>query len=266
MPMNFREKTFKAPAVKYFLFLLVVFGNLWIWRIFTLNFIVGTIVILSTYLILVSLKNSKLNKLLIICYLVLFLFSLKGFNLTNITKLDKQQEVLQIQRLKLYPPVKITIGTRTIWIPAAHWLEERPETLTFYRLQHNLGEVLDPNLYFFANHPNERVGITELEKFPYILLPLFLIGFFGINFRKNLNIIALGFVLPLIFLVVGNFPPNIEPFIIFPFIAACGVLGVEYAKSLVLKNKNSGVKIATTLVFILLYFLVVIQNFLSTTS
>ena len=245
-------------------FPLVVLGNIWIWRMFTLNFIVGVILILSTYLILTSLGKSKLNKLLIICYLVLFLFSLKGLNLTSLTKLNKQQEVLQIQRLKLYPPVKITIGTRTIWIPAAHWLEERPETLTFYRLQHNLGEVLDPNLYFFANHPNERVGITELEKFPYILLPLFLIGFFAINFRKNLSLIALGFVLPIIYLVVGNFSPNIEPFILFPFIAACGILGIEYVSSLVLKNKNTRLKIAATSVFILFYFLIVIQIFLNT--
>jgi hypothetical protein len=51
---------------------------------------------------------------------------------------------------------------------------------------------------------------------------------------------------------------------LFPFIAACGVLGIGYLSSLVLKKKNTSLKIAATSVFILFYFLVVIQNFLNT--
>ncbi len=40
----------------------------------------------------------------------------------------------------------------------------------------NLASLIDPNFYFFANHPNERVGINEQDRFWFGFLPLFIIG------------------------------------------------------------------------------------------
>lgn len=48
--------------------------------------------------------------------------------------------------------------------------------LPLAKLQHNFFGNLDPNLYFFASHPRERLGIEEFKKYSPIFLPFFLIG------------------------------------------------------------------------------------------
>jgi hypothetical protein len=37
-------------------------------------------------------------------------------------------------------------------------------------------EAIDPNIIFFAGHPNERVGITETNRVPWVYIPLFTWG------------------------------------------------------------------------------------------
>ena len=92
----------------------------------------------------------------------------------SLTLLNNDQIRIKDMRLKSYPPVYLTFDTKTLWIPVAHWFEERKESIAFFRILKNVSETVDLNLYFFANHPRERVGYNEFEKFPYIFIPAFL--------------------------------------------------------------------------------------------
>lgn len=260
--MNFREKYFKKSPLKYFPFLLVVLGNLWIWRMFSENLLIGISAVLASWSLYLSIKEDKLEKLLIVFLLILFGFQIKNTNIRSLSYLNKQEQVIQLQRLNEYSPVKFTLAGKTIWVPLAHWLEERPETLALYRIQENLSGVLNPNLYFFANHPNERVGIKEHEKFPYILLPFFVLGLLCVDIRKNRTILSFFIFTPILLVAFAGNYFDVEPISFFPFIAVLSALGIEYAwgkVSRLIPTKLKGATIGTSLLF---YALVFIQSWL----
>ena len=54
-------------------------------------------------------------------------------------------------------------------------------TFIIKNLEVNFFESFDFNYYFFANHPLERVGVKETEKFYSWLLPFFILGFICLN-------------------------------------------------------------------------------------
>src|SRR3972149_10784735 len=218
-------------------FLLVIFGNLWIWRIFEDNLLVAVCVVLSSLILYKSIKAGEFKKVLILLVFILFVFQLNKTELRSLTYLTQQQKVFQLQRLNEHPPVSIALGGKTIWIPLANWMEKRPEALILYRVQENLSGVFSPNLYFFANHPNERVGIKEHEKFPYILLPFFVIGLLGINFRKNARLVVVNLLAPISLIAFVGTYVDVEPITLFPFMAVCSVLGLEYVWEKVSKLK-----------------------------
>lgn len=48
----------------------------------------------------------------------------------------------------------------------------------------NFFTLIDPNFYFFANHPHERGGIVESERFWFGLLPFFILGLLILGQKK----------------------------------------------------------------------------------
>lgn len=259
--MNFSKNFVKATYVKYFFLILVVFGNLWIWRIFSESPLIGISAVLASWFLYRSIKKENFEKLLIVFLLVLFGFQIKNTEIRALTYLNEQEKVIQLKRLNEYPPVKLTLAGKTIWVPLAHWLEERPETLALYRIQNNLGEIINPNLYFFANHPNERVGIDEHESFPYILLPFFVIGLFGLNFRKNLAALVVSLFTPITIVALIGSELSLEPISLFPFIALCGTLGIEYVGEKVGKLKSDRLKRIIIILFVATYLLIFLQAY-----
>jgi len=243
-------------------FLLVIFGNLWIWRIFEDNLLVAVCVVLSSLILYKSIKAGEFKKVLILLVFILFVFQLNKTELRSLTYLTQQQKVFQLQRLNEHPPVSIALGGKTIWIPLANWMEKRPEALILYRIQENLSGVFSPNLYFFANHPNERVGIKEHEKFPYILLPFFIIGFLNLNFRKNLHSLASFLFAPILLMGLIGTQIDVEPITLFPLIVVCSVFGIEYVWGIVSKLKFWSIKIITAGTFLFFYILIFLQSFL----
>jgi hypothetical protein len=193
---------------------------------------------------------------------LLLIYQYSTTNVKPLTYLTEQERVVQLRRLNEYPPVKLTLLGKTIWIPLAHWLEQRPETLALYRIQSNLKEVLSPNLYFFANHPNERVGVKEHEKFPYILLPFFVLGVLLLDFKKNKTILSFFIFAPILLVALAGTYFDVEPISIFPFIAASSALGIEYAWAKVSKLIPTKLRGGTTGVTLILYALVLIQIWL----
>jgi hypothetical protein len=163
----------------------------------------------------------------------------KTSSINSLTYLNENEKIEQRQRMTGYP---------RYFYRFANWFEQRKEALIFYKMQENLFEVIDPNLYFFANHPRERVGIVEFEKFPYIYMPFLIIGIFFIS-NLDIGVMVLS-ISPFILLsLIGNSNP-MGPFSVFPSLAAFTAKGLE---PVFRKRKY-------LLVFLLVFLLVLIQT------
>lgn len=234
--------------MKFLIFVLLF--NYWIYKIFSINFFVGLIILVFTFLLYKYLKEKgkKIPKKLIILFLFVLLLqmlSTQKQSLVNISN-DNRREI--DMRLKAYPLKYLRIG---------HWLEERKESIAFSRVLNNFFENIDPNLYFFNNHPRERVGVKEFEKFPYVLFPVFLVGLLKIVKDKNKKILTLFYAIPIILLsFFGNLNP-MGPFSVFPFFAITISEGLKPIYIWI--NKRSRfLKIS----IYVLFFLIFIQGFL----
>lgn len=197
---------------------LAAFSNLWIWRILTQNPLISILLVVA--LILVIRKSFLFAALAM--FLVIF-FQIKTTQTISLTGISNDDRRVIDMRLRAYPPQFLRVG---------YWLEERKESRALYKISQNFFENLDPNLYFFANHPRERVGIREFEKFPYILLPIFFIGVIKLLSKKELVFWLIYFFLPLVTLsLIGN-QNNLGPFSLFPFFTVSIAEGLRQTRSL----------------------------------
>lgn len=89
--------------------------------------------------------------------------------------------------------------------------------LPLLKLQRNFFANLDPNLYFFASHPRERVGIEEFEKYLVIFLPFFLIGFLYSMYKPFVKILIYFAVVAFVSAVISP-SYNLGPILFFPLI------------------------------------------------
>ncbi|OGM28703.1 hypothetical protein A3D84_05590 [Candidatus Woesebacteria bacterium RIFCSPHIGHO2_02_FULL_42_20] len=203
---------------KILIFILIGLGNYWIWRIFETSLILG----LSCIIASVGLSNYLINNkryLLILSsalLVIIGLFQIKKFDIRSFTGTSALERDFIDKRMRLYPSPRV-----------AHWLEQRPEAIAFYRFTDNSGEVLDFNYYFFANHPRERAAVTEYAKFPWFYLPPFLGGLYlSLKQKRNLK-----FHLLFMFAVVVTAAvyPN-EPVgfvLVFPFVVSLSAYSVN---------------------------------------
>ncbi len=196
--------------------LISLFANLWIYKVFAVNFLLGVLILISTILLL------KSNKLFLLLFIPVLFFQIQTTKKTSLTAISNDDRRIIDMRLRSYPPKFLRLG---------YWLEERKESLFFNRVATNLFENIDPNLYFFANHPRQRVGIKEFEKFPYVLLPFFLLGVFDSLHRKNKLFWLISFLVPITILsIIGN-KNNLGPFSLFPFFAVSIYKGLKKLRS-----------------------------------
>ncbi|OGM18898.1 hypothetical protein A2685_02110 [Candidatus Woesebacteria bacterium RIFCSPHIGHO2_01_FULL_37_10] len=221
--------------------LFVLIFNLWLIKIFRYNVFIGITVILGSIFVYLSIQ-AGIKKYFYISALfisVLMIFQYKTSSINSLVFLNENEKIEQQQRMRGYPKSLYRF---------ANWLEQRKEAIIFYKIEDNFSEVVDPNLYFFANHPRERIGVVEYEKLPYVLLPFFVMGILFVK-KSGHNILLLS-VSPLIPLsLIGNSNP-IGPFSLFPFLAAYVAIGLEP----VFKNKKY------FFAFILVFSLVFIQT------
>ncbi|OGM14657.1 hypothetical protein A3D84_00195 [Candidatus Woesebacteria bacterium RIFCSPHIGHO2_02_FULL_42_20] len=236
---------------KFFPLAFVLAFNLWIWKIFAFNAAVGLVVIgASVSLWLEFQENTKFHFYATAgLFFILLLFQWKTSSVTSLTYLTEHEKLGQQVRMRGYPPLAFNIAGKTVWLPAANWLEKRKETLIFYKIQTNISEIIDPNLFFFANHPRERVGVVEFEKFPYIFLPAFLLGLASIQ-KKQVKDLFLGFLPIALIALIGNSNPA-GPFAFFPVFAVLVSIGLA---PLFLKKK---LLIACAIVFVPVFIQVV---------
>lgn len=152
------------------------------------------------------------------------------------------ERYIQIQRTREYPFIPF---------PLAHWLEERKETIAFYKFENNFSVAIDPNLYFFANHPRERSGLREFEKYPYILIPLFLVGLFYF-YQKNRNVFIVLLGIPLIILTIFGNNSLLGPLSLFPFITIAISLGLARLLEKISSNRKVGFTLLIIYIFVLI--------------
>jgi hypothetical protein len=239
------------------IFLLLSLGNLWIWRIFQLNIFLALLALVTSFFLYISYVKTPRYLFLIILFCSLCVFQYRMTSIQGLATLTKNEELMQIQRIKEYPSTYISFGPTTFWIPAAQWFEGRKETIVVRHMTENLFNVLDLNLYFFSNHPRERVGYSEFEKFPYILFPFFLYGIY-ILFIRNRKLLLISFFLPLLlFMLIGS-KSELGPFVFFPFISCANAVGLQSAFENI---KDLTYRRYLFSAFVFIYILVFIQIF-----
>lgn len=215
--------------------------NLWLIKIFFFSIFIAIILVLSSIFIYLALKTDEKKYLYLsaVALIILTFFQFRTSTIDSLTYLNEREKVEQRQKMTGYP---------RHFFKFANWLEQRKEAVMFYKIEKNFFEVVDPNLYFFANHPRERIGIVEYEKFPYIFLPFFIAGILLIK-KSDINILVVS-LSPLVLLsLIGSSNP-IGPFSLFPALAAYTASGLEP----VLNNRKY------FLVFVIVFSLIFIQT------
>lgn len=150
-------------------------------------------------------------------FIIVLCFTQLNFtNKLDLTTISNDQKRVQDMRLAAYPPRLLHV---------AYLLEVKHISVALTRMQSNFFEALDINLYFFASYPRARVGFQEFEKFPYVLLPFFVVGIFDLlQKRKALLTIAILPPLAIITLYGTNVSGSI--FALFPVMAYAIYLGL----------------------------------------
>ncbi|MCX6706250.1 MAG: hypothetical protein NTV24_04080 [Candidatus Woesebacteria bacterium] len=212
--------------------LISLFANLWIYKIFSVNFLLGVLVLLAAILLV---KN---NKFFLLLFVPVLFFQIQTTNRPSLTAISNDDRRIIDMRLRAYPYKFLRLG---------YWLEERKESIIFNRVTTNLFENIDPNLYFFANTPRQRVGIKEFEKFPYVFLPFFFLGVYSFFSKKDKLFWLLSFFIPLAILSIIGSKNNLGPFSLFPFFVVSINEGLKKMQSKYIK------------IFIVVLVLVLIQ-------
>jgi len=156
-------------VVKKRIFLLIFFlcllGNYWLWHTLQTSLFLGLLGVFLS-IIIFELKDNLTKRLVV--SLVSLVFIVLFFLQAN------PNFIFDFNDLEIY-----TINQRRSYYPAplGQLFENKP-VYFFSKWEKNVFESLDLNNYFFAGHPRERLGVSEFKKFPFIYLPILLIGFF----------------------------------------------------------------------------------------
>lgn len=205
----------------------IIFTSFWFWKILNYNLFLSFILILTTFTTYRNFNSRIIGVTGILLFTILLLFQVKFTEISNLTTLNNNEITIQQQRINEYPQAKITLFNKTIWVPIANWFELRKENIVINKITENFSEVIDLNLYFFANHPRERNDVGEFEKFHYLFVILFLVGIFSSINSCDKKWFVLYFLLP-VFMIsfIGNKNP-LGSFSLFPFIVVMISAGIK---------------------------------------
>lgn len=237
----------------FLIFLFALFSNVWILRIFKVNLFLGILTtVVTTLFFFLSQKKIKYSKFLVLGFvLILFFVQYKTTDILYPTFLSPQEQVMQKIRFREYPATHI--------FPLGHWFEDRKESIAFFKIEKNLFENFNLNLYFFGNYPRQRGGIEEFEKFPFLFLPVFIYGFYLLIKQRKFFEVFVFFFLPLLLIsFIGN-KNSFGPFMLFPFFVLSLWTGFSNLLKKIEKYKH---KKLIVIVFLILTFLVLIQIYL----
>lgn len=148
----------------------LILSSYWFWKIWSVSWWLAIVCVLTTVLLY---ENSYFRRWLGVGGLIFLIFYQLLIPKTVVASRDA---FVIDQRWQMYANAKL---------PENKWLWKIPQWFEVNELSHRLGKmqenaavVLNPGYYFFANHPFERVGIMEFEKFWFGLLVPWIIGLF----------------------------------------------------------------------------------------
>ena len=220
---------------KWLVIVLIAFANAWIWRIFKFNFPLFILLILLT-IILNYLIIRKITRKLLVFFVILLgivtFFQWKTTTPQSLTLLDNDEQRIKQERLQYYNPSSHYMRILFARLDLKNFLEG-DLNIASTKLQRNFFETIDPNVYFFAGHPRERVWANDFEKFPFILIAPFLVGLYQIIKKKNRFIFSY-FLASLILITLIGHKNTMGPFILFPLFVIC----IRYGLLKILKNET----------------------------
>ena len=207
----------------------IILTKSWVEKIFFFNFWLGvSIILVSLLLILISEIESKYYKLLfLVIYSLVLFFQFQTTDRVSLFSLDTNQQILQQQRLTEYPQPHFNLLKNRIYLFMANIFELRKESIVIRNLQINLAQIIDPNFYFFANHPREVIGIPNIEKFFFLLIAPFFIGFYFLikDFRQY-KFVFISLITPIILLTIIGHNNHLGPFSLIPVMMLTITLGI----------------------------------------
>lgn len=231
-------RIFNVFQKKDILLLFIILSTPWFWIMLQRNFLVCLLAVILTFLAANFFwcnKSRKLIILIMILNILLFLIAIREAfdeNIFRNSALDIQQynrrhELLAQGLGKLYKNKFSLFIYKNYSFPLA-------------KLQSNYFANLDPNLYFFASHPRERLGVEEFNKFFPIFLPFFLIGLFYCIYIKKGKVLIYFLIISLVSMVVSP-KYNLGPILFFPlisFMITAGIMASLQKGLSILKRRN----------------------------
>lgn len=235
---------------KYLLSVFLIFSNFWIYKILYQNLFAG---ILLGVLTLIILQNTR-KKITALCLAVLILFQFQTTSIKSLTLLDNDEQRVQSERIKSYPPTYIDLGLKVIWLKPADWIERSNLVIGLSKVEKNFFESLDLNKYFFGSFPRNKP--EDFEKFPFAYLPVFILGVYLLIKKKNFWELTVLFILPVVIMTYLGSDNRLGPFIIFPFFIKSISEGANWLRD---KFKGSKFFYITFVILVLLSFILQIS-------
>lgn len=208
--------------------LLTIAVNYWIWRIIFLDPLLAIILSLLTLFLYLIFLNINLTLWIgVLLFVFASFLNLKSGLDVNLRS-DNRGEIKLNERHFYYSEYLGKLYENKVSTYIYNLLP------TLYKFEKNVFSSLDLNLYFFASHPRERVGIEEFKKYPYLFTPFFLIGYVFLIIKKT-KIVLIYLVTAA--LINGFISPNYKlgPVLFFPLINMFIAFGIVIAFSKVAK-------------------------------
>ncbi len=239
--------------IQILIIVLILLINNWVFRIFSQNILIGSLVVATSISLYFYLKREKYKYLIIsiLLFLPILFFQIWTTAPYSLTNLDNDEQRVQQIRIREYKPTYIPIFYKILWLYPDKWIEKRTEIIVYQRILNNLFDNLNLNQFFFAGFPRPRVGIIEFEKFSYLLLPFFIIGAYLFFKKSRIVVTLIFFVIPLLIMSLISNRDLLGPFSLFPFYINLIFIGVINS----LKSKK---KLA---IFVILFLIVFMQTY-----
>lgn len=214
----------KILTPKFCVFALTMVLNYWFWRIASYNLAVFILVIFASLLLYLTIFiDKKYTKYLIFLFILIFFFQYTTNNITPLNYLSDDQIRIKQERINSYKPF-FKYERSLFYRLKLREFFEGDYAISVTNLQRNFFESIDPNVYFFAGHPRERVWASDFEKFPFIFIVPFIIGLYKLKLPKFISFYIL---LSLVLLSLIGHINNLGPFILFPFFVVIIFRGFE---------------------------------------
>lgn len=207
--------------IELVILIVTFFLNYWIWRILSVNFILAIILGLLTFFLYRLFLDDKFKiKITVILFIIASSLNMLGGFDTKLLSNDwkdnskiNDRHYFYFENLgKLYNN-KISIYLYNNILP------------TWYKFEENLFSVIDLNLYFFNSHPREREGVEEFKKYPFLLIPFFLIGLvYLVNKRAKLVLVYAATTILINGFISADY--KVGPILFFPLISLFIFFGI----------------------------------------